>query len=258
MKNKKIIFGIVLAVVLVAGVVASNVLRRNAIVKNLKVVMTYGAYTVVPKDNAAMAEGVDLSRTVDTLLTASHLRQQVLRLDPTLLSIKVKDVDRKHLSKLAEQNPYVESAKASTDVWGNVVLKGVQHTPVVHIFTSKNEYYLSHDGKKMPLSREGEASVLVGTTEQKNLQSLLDMAVFLYDNPLYGSLFDQVGLNKEGDILLVPKVGEHIVVVGGMEDIDSKMADLLVFYRKGLPQVGWNTYKQISLKYKGQIICQAR
>ncbi|MCF0211555.1 MAG: hypothetical protein HUK17_01475 [Bacteroidales bacterium] len=258
MKKRKLIIGVVVIVALALVIVVSNVLRRNAIVHDLQVQIIYGAYTAVPKTNAEQAPDADLSRTVDTLLTAPTLRQQVLGLDPTILSHKVKEVDRDYVASLAMKNPYVERADVSVNLWGDVVVKAVQRTPVVRIFTDKREYYLSHDTIEMPLSQEGEADVMVGTSERKNLRSLWELSCWLYDNPVYGDLFDQVSLAKNGDLTLVPKVGDHIVVVGSMENIDKKMSDLLAFYRKGLPQVGWNTYKQITLKYNGQIICQKR
>ena len=266
--------GIILIVLLVVGVVASNVLRRNSIVKGLKVMITYGTYTAVPKSNTEEALDVDLSRSVDTLVTAATLGQEMLDQDHAILSVKVKDVDADHIESLAKANPYVENAEVSVSIRGDIVVRVVQRTPVVRMFVGDEEYYLSHDGKRMPLSLEGEADVLVGNacTQQefgndtattstplsKDLTTLWKMACYLYDNPLYGALFDQECINAKGDLVLVPKVGNHVIVIGDLDDLDSKMADLLAFYRKGLPQVGWNTYQQISLKYKGQIICKQR
>ena len=258
MKNKRILIGIIAIVLLAAIVVVSNILRRNQQVRDLKVVVTYGAYTDVPKSNLQEAKGIDLSRTVDTLVTAETLRQQMLTQAPTLLSVKVKEVNADQVARLALKNPYVEKAKVSVNVMGHLVVKVVQRTPVVRLFTDKGEYYLSHDGHVMPLSQEGEADVLVGNGAIKTQKpkGMLEVAVWLYDNPLYGSLFDQVNLSSKGDIILVPKVGDHVVVLGSAENMEQKMADLLVFYRQGMNQVGWNTYKEISLKYNGQIVCR--
>lgn len=258
-KNRKFIVGIAVIVLLAAIVLVSNILRRNQQLRDLKVVVAYGAYTAVPRDNQQEANGIDLSRTVDTLLSAETLRQQMLAETPTLLSVKVKEVDYQMVERLARKSPYVETAKATVNVMGDLVVKVVQRTPVVRLFTEKGEYYLSHDGHAMPLSPEGEADVLVGNGEVKERvpKEMLKLAVWLYDNPLYGNLFDQVNINAQGELLLVPKVGSHVVILGSKpEGLEEKMADLLVFYRKGMSQVGWNTYREINLKYNGQIICK--
>jgi len=282
MKRKKLILGIVLAVLLVTGVIVSNVILRNSTVKNLKVQIVYGAYTEVPSSSTKMAKDVDLSRTTDTLLTDETLRSQILSSDPSLLSVKVKDVKKDYIANLAQRNPFVESANVTVSIWGDIIVKAVQHTPVLRLFTYNKECYLTHNGGIIPLSEEGEADVLVGNGEFRHklivgdsAQNLLELsmkkefadneyvklwslACYLYDNPAIGELFDQISINKEGDLLLVPCVGDHIVELGDLNNLDDKFADLLAFYRKGLSKVGWNTYKQISLKYKGQIICKKR
>lgn len=282
MKRKKLILGIVLAVLLVAGVIVSNVILRNSTVKNLKVQIIYGAYTEVPSSSTKMAKEVDLSRTVDTLITDAALRGQILASDPSILSVKVKDVNEDYIATLAKRNLFIENANVSVSIWGDIIVKAVQHTPVLRLFTSNNEYYLTHNGEVIPMSEEGEADVLVGNGEFKHKLILSDstqnmselskkkeyaqneyvklwsLACYLYDNPVIGELFDQISINQEGDLLLVPTIGEHIVVLGELDNLDEKFSDLLEFYRKGLSKVGWNTYKQISLKYNGQIICKKR
>lgn len=243
-------------------VVVSNVLRRNAVVHDLKVQITYGAYTDVPRTQAADTMGADLSRTVDTLITASTLRGQILSSEPTLLNRKVKEVDCRAVARLAQKSRYIESARASVSIRGDIVVKAVQRTPVVRVFMGQKEFYLDHCGQRMPLSREGEADVLVGSgrwpkESKQALHEMWTLVLWLYDNPLYGSLFDQVSY-EEGDLVLVPKVGNHTVVIGTPDKLEKKMSDLLAFYRKGMPQVGWNTYRQISLKYDNQVICKKR
>ena len=55
--------------------------------------------------------------------------------------------------------------------------------------------------------------------------------------------------------MMVSKLGDNIIELGNTEDLDSKFGNLWTFYRKGMPRAGWETYKKISLKYKGQVVC---
>jgi cell division protein FtsQ len=55
--------------------------------------------------------------------------------------------------------------------------------------------------------------------------------------------------------MMVPKVGDHVVELGDANDLDGKFANLVAFYRKGMPRAGWDTYSKISLKFKGQVVC---
>ena len=56
-------------------------------------------------------------------------------------------------------------------------------------------------------------------------------------------------------MMMVPKVGDHVIELGAVDDLDNKFSNLLTFYRKGMPRAGWNTYSKISLKFKGQVVC---
>ena len=68
-------------------------------------------------------------------------------------------------------------------------------------------------------------------------------------------MIDQIYVLRNGDVMMVPKVGDHVVELGAAEDFDTKFANLLTFYRKGMPRAGWDTYSKISLKYRGQVVC---
>lgn len=65
---------------------------------------------------------------------------------------------------------------------------------------------------------------------------------------------------SSGDLQLelIPRSGNHTVdfgQVGDEEDIEQKLDKLLAFYQNGLPNIGWGTFKTISVRYKGQVVC---
>ena len=53
-------------------------------------------------------------------------------------------------------------------------------------------------------------------------------------------------------------VGNHKIVFGGVENLESKFEKLMFFYKKGLNKTGWNEYSEINLKYKDQVVCTKR
>ena len=57
------------------------------------------------------------------------------------------------------------------------------------------------------------------------------------------------------DFELVPKVGNHKIVFGGIDNLESKFEKLMIFYKKGLSKTGWNEYSEINLKFKNQVVC---
>jgi len=63
------------------------------------------------------------------------------------------------------------------------------------------------------------------------------------------------GSSGAPEIELVPRAGDHTILFGPPDDIDEKFDRLERFYRKGLRHIGWDTYRTISVKYKGQVVC---
>ena len=60
--------------------------------------------------------------------------------------------------------------------------------------------------------------------------------------------------NGDVEVELVPRTGDHTVLFGAIEDVEEKFDKLLAFYRNGLENIGWEEYRTISVKYKGQVV----
>ncbi len=62
---------------------------------------------------------------------------------------------------------------------------------------------------------------------------------------------------SSGDLCveLIPRTGNHTVRFGVLEDVEYKLDKLLAFYEKGLRNIGWDTFRTISVEYKGQVVC---
>jgi cell division protein FtsQ len=71
------------------------------------------------------------------------------------------------------------------------------------------------------------------------------------------ALIGQIHLKKNGDFVLIPLVGDQLIVFGSAftdQEVRDKFEKLKIFYTKGLPYEGWEKYSEISLKYRGQIV----
>ena len=66
---------------------------------------------------------------------------------------------------------------------------------------------------------------------------------------------EQIHVQANGKLEIIPRVGKHTILLGEPKDFKKKLEKLKVFYEKGISQVGWNKYSEISLEYNDQIIC---
>jgi cell division protein FtsQ len=74
-------------------------------------------------------------------------------------------------------------------------------------------------------------------------------------------LIGQVFLDSRGDFILIPLLGDQQIIFGAArsdKEVADKFERLKHFYKEALPHEGWNKYKEISVKYEGQIVCRKK
>lgn len=233
------------ALALAVLVIVANVNRSHSQVRGIEVSIRYGRTPVL----------VNEQTVADSILAAlPHLTAQL-----------VGDVDRKAVAEAASHVPYLRDISTSVSVSGKVVVRAVQRHPIARLFYGAREFYFDEEGVMMPISRTGDCNVLVASgnfTEPLRLdslnsqtQALVTLANFLDNERKYRTLVDQIYIERDGNIMMVPKLGDHIIELGTTDDLDTKFSNLLAFYRRGMPRAGWNTYSKVSLKYRGQVVC---
>lgn len=241
-KISLIVLGAALLAVLV---VVLNVSRSNSQVRGLEADIRYGSTPVL----------VSGQTVVDSVVAAL----------PTLMQQQVKAVDCEAVAEAARRVPFLTNVSAAVSVSGRVVVRADQRRPIARLFHGDRERYLDREGAVFPVSRVGNCNVLVAGGDftaplrpdslDAQLTALWQVASYLDSESRYSKLIDQIFVERDGDIMMVPKVGDHVVELGDANDLDGKFANLVAFYRKGMPRAGWDTYSKISLKFKGQVVC---
>lgn len=189
----------------------------------------------------------------------------------TLRGVHFDELDINRIERVLEADPFIKETEAYVDGGNNLQLEIVQREPVIRIIDAQNaNYYLDSEGIRMPLSKHFTARVLVATGNippyspdfQKRkkylLKDIFDLGTIIAANDFLNPLVEQVYVNKEGEMILVPKIGNQKILIGNMENIEDKLYRLEQFYKKALPFEGWDKYSLINLKFKNQIICKKR
>jgi len=74
-------------------------------------------------------------------------------------------------------------------------------------------------------------------------------------------LIGQVYLEKNGDFVLIPIIGDLKIIFGSAysdDQVKDKFTRLKIFFKEGLPYEGWDKYSEINLIYNGQVVCRKR
>ena len=66
---------------------------------------------------------------------------------------------------------------------------------------------------------------------------------------------EQIFVHPDNEVELIPRVGNHRIMLGTFEGFEEKLDKLQLFYEQAIPKVGWEKYSIINLKYKNQIVC---
>jgi cell division protein FtsQ len=93
---------------------------------------------------------------------------------------------------------------------------------------------------------------------RKQLMSLFELSSFIAASDFWNAQISQIYVESNGDYVLIPRVGNHKIIMGKPIDIEEKFANLKLFYQKGLPRVGWNEFSAVNLSFKHQIVCTKR
>jgi cell division protein FtsQ len=187
-----------------------------------------------------------------------------------MLGKDLNDINIHKLENALKANPFIEFAKVYADMTGVIHVQIRQRQPVLRVVNMANlHFYIDGNGNKMPLSDNYTAKVLVAsglieedfsgrvdTLKTKMARDLFRTALYIRSDTLWDNQIEQLFVDLKGDIEMVPRVGGHKIILGNADSLQIKFRNLLVFYKKAIPKVGWDTYKSINLKYANQIVCE--
>jgi len=188
----------------------------------------------------------------------------------SLIGQNLAGINLQRIEKNIIANPYIAYATVYADMNGVIQIEIKQRQPILRVINSAGQdYYIDSNGLKMPVSPNFTANVLaangdimehfsgkVDTLISKLAVDLYKVALYVKQDTLWDAQIEQLYVNNAKDIELIPRVGNHRIILGTADSLETKMINLLAFYKKAIPKVGWNTYKTINVKYINQVVCE--
>lgn len=141
---------------------------------------------------------------------------------------------------------------------GKIVVSLDERTPIIRIKDSGTDYYMDLEGNKIPVSPKYVERIMIATGTIPDLETqtgLLKMAEFVNNDNFWKAQVEQVFIQKNGELLLLPQVGDYLIEFGKPEDWVTKFRNLKALYQQGFKNMGWNKYSIISVKYRNQVVC---
>lgn len=186
----------------------------------------------------------------------------------TLVGRKIDNINLHTLENRLKANPFIEYAKVYADMDGVVMIEISQRQPIMRVMNQfDQDFYIDKNGLKIPLSDNFTARVLavngfidepfgnkVDTLHTALAKDLFKTVSFIRQDSLWDAQIAQIYVNAGHEIELIPRVGNQRILLGSADSLELKFHNLMAFYKQALPQVGWDAYKVINIKYANQII----
>ncbi len=189
-------------------------------------------------------------------VSVEEIEQAVLNKFSNILGESLSTLNLEEIELFVEKHPAVKNCEVYNTIDGQLNIELIQHHPLFRVFEDTRSYYIDEDGREMPLFDNFSARVLVVSGKVKDqMDHLLYIARVFRNDPFWKAQMEQLYIKDNGDYVLVPRVGDHLILLGPPERIEEKLRNLKALYNQGLSPRQWNNYQVINLKYKDQVLC---
>ncbi len=172
-----------------------------------------------------------------------------------------KDIDKEAINRLLDKSPHWDTAYCYRNSAAELVVCAKVVKPVLHVFTDGGEeFYLGQDGRVLPLTGHNpELCVATGAiTHAFAARQLTPLANLILESGFWRLQVQQIHVDSQGRLWLTTRLGEKELLLGDASNLEDKLERLRLFFVKGLPKAGWNTYERVDASFDGQLVCVKR
>lgn len=195
---------------------------------------------------------------------------KVLQVNGTEKGKAVEAIDLQKIEATLSKNAWVKKAELFFDNKQVLHVTVEEREPIARIFTMQgSSYYIDSSCKRLPLSDELSARVPMFTSfpsdkkvlskpDSTVLQDVKKIAQYISKDSFWLAQIAQVDITAQGTYEITPVLGNQVIRIGNAENLDTKFAKLLGFYKQVWSKTGFEKYEVIDVQYEGQIVAAKR
>jgi cell division protein FtsQ len=263
------------------------VAKKTNIAKTLRttgwVVMVVGVMTLLSFVDSSLGNKacsqlvINLENNNMNFIEESDIKTRLTDLGNPIVGSPMATLDLRRFEEEILNMAEVEATEVYATIDGKVVVNATQRRPIFRVINANDSLsiYVDDRGHVMPWSNKYTARVLIvnghlnvprsgavadvlvndSIAEVSLFDDVYQLGTFIEKDKFWRKQIQQVFVAPNGDFELVPRVGNHVIILGGVDNMAKKFMKLKAFYKKGLKNADWNRYSIINLKYKDQIVC---
>jgi cell division protein FtsQ len=182
------------------------------------------------------------------------------------VGMPIEKINLTQLEQFIEKTEWVKNAEFFINNKLVLEVKIEQRIPIARIFTaSGTSFYIDNEGWRLPLKQLTVLNLPVFTgfpTDQPKLSkpdsALLNDVLFFAKTIQKDSFFmaqiAQVNIEPNGTFQMVPTLGDHLVLLGSVDQLEDKLNRLFTFYKKVWLGSGVNAYQFIDCRFDHQVV----
>ena len=215
-------------------------------------------------EDTRMCQGVDLHITdslhfdlIDDDMVLTTLQEHSV--DP--IGIPLDEIDLEKIEATLLLHPLVGRVQCYKTGGDMLRINISSKVPLVRVLNNRGQdFYVDSRGEILSQhSLAVQLPVATGYIDRRFAsKELLDVVRAIDRSEFWKAQVEQINVTREGEIQLVPRVGDHLLILGTADNVESKLSRLMNFYEKGLDNIGWNKYRSVSVAYENQVVCKKR
>lgn len=211
-------------------------------------------------------------------VTRRDIQNTIIRTNGNIIGKPRRDIRIDEIEHTMKKFRELRKSEVYMDIDGTLHIYADQRTPVMRLMPGEGgDYFVDNEGVvvrrrnlytprlhivggNINITQAMLDGVSVLDTAIKNtiLKDIYYIVNYINDDDFWSAQIDQIYVDGNDEIDLIPRVGNHTIHLGTAENYEGKLKNLRVFYDKVLPEVGWNKYSLINLAYRDQIVCKRR
>jgi cell division protein FtsQ len=182
------------------------------------------------------------------------------------VGMPIEKINLTQLEKFIEKTEWVKNAEFFINNKLVLEVKIEQRIPIARIFTASGaSFYIDNEGSRLPLKQLTVLNLPVFTgfpTDQLKLskpdsallKDVLFFAKTIQKDTFFMAQVAQVNIEPNGTFQMVPTLGDHLVLLGTVDQLEDKLNRLFTFYKKVWLGSGVNAYQYIDCRFNHQVV----
>ena len=182
------------------------------------------------------------------------------------VGLAIEKINLTQLEQFIEKTEWIKNAEFFINNQLVLEVKIEQRIPIARVFTvSGTSFYIDNEGIRVPLKQLTVLNLPVFTgfpTDQPKLskpdsallKDVLFFAKTIQKDSFFMAQVAQVNIEPNGTFEMVPTLGDHLVLLGTVDQLEDKLNRLFTFYKNVWVPSGINAYQYIDCRFNHQIV----